>query len=122
MRSGNLIILTPGLQQVWRVRFTQASVYAVVAALSAAVGMVSVLSYTFPPRIDEVKSQRLAAENRERFLENRALEFQVRRLSARAEMLEEMTTRISLEAKEQLRPTAPTALARPSRSAISQRE
>jgi hypothetical protein len=122
MKSGNLIILTPGLRQVWQVRFTQISVYALIAALSAAVGMVSVLSYTFPPPIDEMKSQRLAAENRERFLENKALEFQVRRLSARAVVLEEMTSRISLEIREQLRPTAPRALAMPSRSVVSQRE
>jgi hypothetical protein len=122
MTSGNLIILTPGLHQVWRVRFTQVSVYALAAALSAALGMVSVLSYTFPPRIDETKSQRLAEENRERFLENKALEFQVLRLSARAVVLEEMTSKIALEIKGQLRPTAPTAPSRPSRSVVSQRE
>jgi hypothetical protein len=122
MKSGNLIILTPGLRQVWQVRFTQISVYALIAALSAAVGMVSVLSYTFPPPVDEMKSQRLAAENRQRLLENKDLEFQVRRLSARAVVLEEMTSRISLEAREQLRPTAPTVLSKPSRSVVSQHE
>jgi hypothetical protein len=122
MKSGNLIILTPGLHQVWQVRFTQVSVYALAAALSAAVGMVSVLSYTFPPRIDEIKSQRLAEENRERFLENKALEFQVLRLSARAVVLEEMTSKISLEIHGQLRPTAPGTPSRPSRSVVSQRE
>jgi hypothetical protein len=119
MKSGKLIILTPGFRQVWRLRFSRLSVWVLTAASFTSLAAVAVIGYRFPPAVDEVKSEQLAAENRARFIENKSLEFQMLKLNARAAELEEMTATISTELREQLKPTAPSA---PSKSATARRE
>lgn len=119
MKSGKLIILTPGFRQVWRLRFSRLSVWVLTAASFTTFAAVAVIGYRFPPSIDEMKSEQLAAENRARTIENKSLEFQVRKLNERAAELEEMTATISTELQEQLKPTTPSAL---SKSGVSLRE
>jgi hypothetical protein len=119
MKSGKLIILTPGFRQVWRLQFSRFSVWVLTVASFATLAAVAVIGYRCPPSIDEMKSEQLAAENHARTIENQSLEVQVRKLNARAAELEEMTATISTELHEQLKPTAPST---PSRSAVALRE
>jgi hypothetical protein len=103
MRTGNLIVFSPGFRRVWKLKFDAIPLFALVLIFFAAVTVVGTASY-FAPLLavdNDEHSYRLVVENRTLTLENQTLESRVEHLGERARELEQQTSRIAAELEEQ---------------------
>ena len=102
MRTGNLIVFSPGFRQVWKFKFDGAPLFVLVVTLAGAVIVMGAVGYVAPllNTDNSEHSSRLFVENGTLSIENRAAQLQLERLAERARKLAEETSRIEAELEE----------------------
>lgn len=102
MRTGNMLVFSPGFRQVWKLRFDAVPLLLLVLILSLALTVLGTVGYIAPLLSDtnDEHSSRLFVENGTLAIENRAAELQLQQLAERARALEQETSRIAAELAE----------------------
>jgi hypothetical protein len=102
MRTGNLIVFSPGFRRVWKFKFDAVPLLLLALTLTLAVTLMGTLGFVAPllSNTGDDHSSRLFVENGTLAIENRAAEYQLQQLAERARKLEEATSRIGAELAE----------------------